>query len=510
MWDWRPTWSAKFTARARDGAPDVAASVTLFVIASLAAGRVWRFPFDDEINTLSVIQRFSTLKLVAVFPGRADVHPPLSYLVFHGLQQWGASPAAMRLVSLAMTGLVLALFHFLTLHLLAERSRRPVSSASRLIAVLLFGLCPLAVSQGDALRWYPLFAALIALFVTGYIVAANDAARLCAAVALGLAASTNLLAAPVALAFAVYRYVMQRCFRPGYDAAFWLLVLLFGSLGVYTASSLLFDRFGAVENKLGNGLIRTALTDMLGFFGGDALGVSRAWIVIPAMILASWAVLSSIERKHADAPAHLWLLMFVPAVLMVMTGLAEPRALLYLVPVVAGLLTLLLDSLLRQGHVRWVLATAALLMATSVAAIANIAHSTHPFKREVVIPYETIFDFIKSNSSGRVLVASTDPVVPWTLNRQDKSTLCTAYFLRVRTCLAADRRYDSIFVVHGYSDHSSMAALMHRFDNVLDAVTTGRQKVATLRAGRDDDAVLKQWLTGVPLEKSILTVDLYR
>jgi hypothetical protein len=162
--------------------------------------------------------------LLTVYSVETDVHPPLSYLLVEGLQQLGLSAAAMRIVSLGMTALALALFQLLTLSFIP----RPVDITTRLIAVLLFGLCPLALSQGDALRWYPMFALLIALFVTFYLAGGNKAARLASAVALGVAGSTNLLAGPVAFALAIYRYGLQRRFRAGFDGVFWLLVLVFG------------------------------------------------------------------------------------------------------------------------------------------------------------------------------------------------------------------------------------------------------------------------------------------
>src|SRR5262249_28000309 len=157
-----PILSRDYLNCARACAPDIVSSLFLFFGTSLLAGRVWRFPFDDEIFTLSRIERYSPVKLLT--RGRADVHPPLSDLLFYGLYHLGLSEPAMRLCSLAMTALALALFQILALTLIAQRSRSAVVLPTRLIAVLLFGLCPLALSQGDALRWYPLFAMLISLF----------------------------------------------------------------------------------------------------------------------------------------------------------------------------------------------------------------------------------------------------------------------------------------------------------------------------------------------------------
>ena len=126
MQRWRPVFARDFAACVRNHAVDLAAAVLLFFGASVIAGRVWRFPFDDEVYTLTTIERYSRLKLAFVYPGFADVHPPLSYLLFDGLQHLGMSEPGMRLVSLAMTALALALFQLLALGMMARRdpSRR--------------------------------------------------------------------------------------------------------------------------------------------------------------------------------------------------------------------------------------------------------------------------------------------------------------------------------------------------------------------------------------------------
>ena len=103
------------------------------------------------------------------------------------------------------------------------------------------------------------------------------------------------------------------------------------------------------------------------------------------------------------------------AALTIVPGFDKPRSFLYLAPAVSLLLTLFIDGQVRASRFGRVLVVAALLLAGSVAAIANIAHNPHPFKRAAVIPYQSILDFIDSNGTGRVLVVSTDPVVAWLL-----------------------------------------------------------------------------------------------
>ena len=506
----RPRLSPEFRACVRAHAFDVLAMLLLFVAASLLAGRVWRFPFDDEIYTLTLGEQHSALRLLTDFPVQSDVHPPLFNLLFAGLQQLGLGVAAIRIVALAMTAGALALFQLLALTWIARHTHQPANFSTRLIAVLLFGLCPLAVSQGDALRWYPLFTLLIAIFATLYL-AGNGAARLVSASALGLAGSTNLLAVPVGLAFAIYRYGLQRKFRAGFDSAFWLLTIVCGSLGLCTGGALLLARPAAITARLDTGILRSVLTDVLGFFGGDALGIGHAWIVVPVVVIATLAILAAVDRRQPAAPVHLMLLMAGTAALMALAGLAQPRSFLYLAPIVALFVTLWLDRLLRAGRTILALGLAAVWIAGSVGAIANINSGTHPFKRSAVIPYRNILDFIDGNTTGRVLVLSTDPVVPWVLShRNDGGNRCVGYFMEAGRCLVSAVRYDSVVVITGHSDKSARAPVMAGFKQLVDTATAGRQKTAKLQAGRDDDAALKSWLTGVPLSENILTVEVYR
>jgi hypothetical protein len=340
---------ASYAACARAYATDLLSTVVLFVSAGLLTGRVWRFPFDDEIYTLTLIEQQSARALLTVLPATRDVHPPLSYLVFHALYQLGLTDAGMRLCSLAMTALALLLIQVLVLTWITERDRTIVSPPTRLIAVLMFGLIPIAVSQGDALRWYPLFALQIALFVTLYLAPRRDATRLWSGVALGLAGSTNFLAFLMVLALMVYRYVLQRQFRWPFDLTYWLLAGGTAVLGLYTAYWVLAHRLGQIDTQFGS-VLKSLPLDLLGFFGGDALGVSQAWLVAPTVAIFALAIISAIDRKRPGNPAHLPLLMLAATATMVLAGFAKPRSFLYLAPVVAALLTLCFDRQARQGH----------------------------------------------------------------------------------------------------------------------------------------------------------------
>jgi hypothetical protein len=158
-----------YFALVRTHAVDLAATAFLFVCVSIAAGRIWRYPFDDEIFTLVRIEPAAVRAQIVAFPATDDLHPPLSHLIFYGLREIGLSEAGMRLCSVAMTALALLLCQVLVLTWIARRDVAAPSLPTRLFSVFIFGLTPLAISQGGALRWYPVFALLIILFVVLYL-----------------------------------------------------------------------------------------------------------------------------------------------------------------------------------------------------------------------------------------------------------------------------------------------------------------------------------------------------
>lgn len=235
------------------------------------AGRIWRFPFDDEIAQLSKIEPDALRDFIIHFPATDDIHPP-----FYGSRQLGCSDAAMRLCSLLLTFLALALCQILVLSWLGQRSEdgRP-APVTRIVASLIFGSMALTVSLGDALRWYPVFAVLIALFVVLYLVPRQEWHRLWSAVALGLAASTDFSAALIVPPFLVYRHILQRRFRWSFDLVYWLIVATGAAVGFYSAYYIFSYRSQAVRAEFSGG-VRAVLADALGFFGGDALGISQA------------------------------------------------------------------------------------------------------------------------------------------------------------------------------------------------------------------------------------------
>jgi hypothetical protein len=126
-----------YIATARAYSFDLAAMALLFVSVSIVAGRVWRFPFDDEIATLLHIEPDAARELITNFTATTDVHPPFSYLIFYGLRQLGFSDAAMRLCSLMMSCVALGLCQVLVLNWLSWREDAgKLPSPTRIVAIL--------------------------------------------------------------------------------------------------------------------------------------------------------------------------------------------------------------------------------------------------------------------------------------------------------------------------------------------------------------------------------------
>lgn len=506
-----PRLSQDYRGAARAYSLDVAAALMLFVAASLMAGRIWRFPFDDELLVLgSNESHASLLHLIGYYVTAGDIHPPFSFAAYYVLGGLGLSDAGLRLFSVAMTGGALALFHVMTLTLLTARHGGAVPALSRSVAIATFGLCALAVSQGDAIRWYPLFALLSALCITFYLYGENTVARFVSASALGLAASTNFIAILVAVPLAMFRYVLQRHRGWRDDVLPILTVAVFALPGLMSASSIVARRLmGVAQSEFGNGVLIAVASHILGFFGGASLGAGLAWVVVPAMVVAVLAVADAIDRRQPASPLHLLVLLLAASAPMVFGGFAKPRSFLYLAPVLGVLVTLYLDRLAMR---RTVLAAAgaAASIAVSVTAIVNVNASIHPFKRGAVIPYEAVIEFITAREQGRVLVVSSEPVVPWMLSHPPHPRRCVSNFLRNRNCFAADAVYDTVFVLSGHSDRAGHERFMRQYAAELARMTRGKAITARMTAGYDADASLKQRLTGTPLDPVIMTIELYR
>lgn len=505
---WWPRLSPDFIAAVRGHAADLMMSAALYSAVSFAAGRVFRYPFDDEVFNLRHIESKTAAQLFDYFLRAGDIHPPLPFLFNKALYELGAGPSGMRLAGLALTTLALVSFHALTLMLLRARDGAP-SMQTRLSAVLLFGLCALAVAQGDALRWYPLFAAEIALVVVLYLAGTNRVAQVWAAALLGIAFSTNLIGALVALPFAIYRYGFERrAWRAG-EAVLWLAGLAGAATGIVMAVALVGHRSGLVTAQLGSQPWVAIPANLLGFFGGHSLSISQAWLIVPTVVIAALSLIAAVNRRRRSDPAHLLLLLLVAVVPLPFAGFIDSRSYLYLAPAMTALIVLYVARQERAHPVRALVMTA-LVLVGSVAAIANVQGSTRPFKRNAALPFGEIVDFIRANSEGPTLIHTEDTTLIYILGREPDATTRCIVSTRLRESCAAPSTYATVFEIIAHNNRSHHPAHMVRIAALSSAVTTGRRKVATFNAGRDDDAALKTRLSGVPLDRHLMTIEIYR
>jgi hypothetical protein len=504
-----------FAAQWRRRRIDILAALILLGAASFAAGQVWRFPFDDEL--LAMVPRLpptlhqSAWDIAWFYLRGGNIHPPLPVLYFSGLYRLGVGEPAMRLGSLAMTALASVLWQLVALALVERRRGAPADPLTRLIAVLLFGLSPLAIGCGDAIRWYPQFSLCVALFATSYLAGRNSAARLASAIPLGLAVSVNLIAPLVIGPFVIYRYLLERARRASFDIAYWLLFAVFATPGLYTGVNVLRRKLGGIwVSKCGYGPLSGLVRDVLGVFGGNALGVGEGWVIAPVAAITAVAAVMQIEWRDRASPSHLPLLILAATLPTAFAGCTESRMFLYLAPILAVILVAFFGQLAMSGATGRSMLLAAFAVLPGLVAIGELRSGTHPYRRDTAVPFGEIVDFIDRNESGGTLVVSTDPVVIWELGKRTDAQRCLSFFFENKACFADSRQYRSVFVVSGYSDRSRQTRLMQWYAERIGEIVGGRDKIAELPVGHDEDAMLKTRLTGIPRDEFILTVDLYR
>jgi hypothetical protein len=517
---------------------DVCIMLFLFTAAALLTGRVWRFAYDVELfyfsnSHLTLMQKLNL----------DDIHSSLPLLIFTGLRQLGFSDPAIRLVPLAATGISLALIQLLTYALMEKWEECPLHI--RLLAIVLFALAPLALGMGDSIRWYPLFALPVSMFATLYLAGSNKYWRLASGAFLGVAASVDFLAIFVAVPFAIYRYGLERQFRFRFDGVFWFLSGVFGSVGLWSAYGVAMhpELLKLGNAQFSNSRFNAMAQNMLGFFGGNTIGVSQGWLVIPAVLITFGAGILLIDRRYRAAPVHLLLLMFCSLVVMTLGGFAEPRVFIYLAPVAVALQILFL----RRQCANLVLICGVALLMAELGTAANLYHAPSPFKRESSIPHNSVIDFAKTNEKGATLVVTTDVVLADALSQDVRSARCISLFFANVSCFNASRHYDTVFLIYGYSSISDVRQNLYagrmdptgtgeqaeKISSLPNALTVGLDdrrvtaaQTAVLAArlaewlgddkpasvvhfGEDTDAALKTRLTHTPLAPYMLTAELF-
>ncbi|MBL8673498.1 MAG: hypothetical protein JNL07_01315, partial [Rhodospirillales bacterium] len=388
---------------------------------------------------------------------------------------------------------------------LTLRRLDPGDRAVRRAAIAAFVACPLLYGAGDSLRWYPVFAALAAVFVAVWSRAGRP--TILAGALLGLAASTSFLAVVPGVVMMMRRYAFQRRFERARDVPFIVATLMCASPGLITFWN---AATKAGEVRDGSALV-APLTLALGFFGGGRLGLSPAPAMLPYMAVATLAIAAlalrwlRADRDHAATARSGELaraavsFVALSAIVMAALGLSQPRALLFVAPFVCAAIVLALP---RAPSLRVVVVAALALPTTLV--VATTLPTTYPFKRNLAIPMTEVMAWIDAEAPADAAFVTSEPVVEYLLDRRGRCVV--GRMGAARACGAARLAAAGAVVVlrdHTFED-------VPQLRDAADRAARERRPVLTATFGLDRDAALKSRLTGVALTPWILRAELWR
>jgi hypothetical protein len=507
--------------RGLTGREIIACSIFVILLAYLF-GTFDRFPFDDEIVTLALIEHLTPVELLFTRIGLYDIHPPGSYFMFQLLYNIGLPLWAMRCVSLFMSAIAFLLILDLTLSAI-----RANGSMVRFATIIMFLTFPLLYGVGDALRWYPLFAVLVAGFF--WLELRCGQPTIAGGVLLGLSVSTNFLAFVPYFAFAGQRYFLRRRFDFRVDGPFHLAAVIFAAPGLATFVCVLLEALhrdrSVIHLQFTWSVLASAVAFAqmgLGFLSGYRIGPVELVLGLPFVTLFMLAfgglVLhrqGSEGRRSDEITSDLLVITVIMTVLCIIYSLStifrEGRALLFLAPFVLASFALAYWRCFSAAAWLPVCLASLLLFCT---ALANARQSTGPFKRDLVIPFDEVRNFIADNVHGSVLYLTYESVSRY-LMRGDG--YCTMFSLKPGSWLDVEPelspcarngldRFDTIVVglwpPNGppWTPTGSVA---------LDYIHAHRKLQARAVFGYDRWAGLKTRLTGVALGPWIMTIEIY-
>jgi hypothetical protein len=480
---------------------DVLFSVAIFVAVSLAGGRIYRLPFDDEIFTLRFVGA-PHAHLAHYLLMDADPTPQLSYVIYYLAMLAGCGQVGWRWLCVGYVAVAISIWHWLTLRNI--EASRPV----RLLIAILFGMTPLALGQGDALRWYPMLAMMVAVAFALYLTAGER--WYLTGIAFGLVGDVSFLAILPLASVLFHRWVIERKFRPREEAAFLVLggiVAIPGFLKFHNISS-----SQDLTLHFTRGVLRRVLETSLGFFGGATLGASQAWLVGLAVGATVFLGYSAMVSVAGDANASRFCtLLGVSAIfpaIFTLIGFSEPRGYLFLAPMMVALTAVgVARAISIRPHAVAIAYVALLVVAISVAA--NLRSSTTPFKRNAVIPYQEVLDFVTTNQQGPTTLLTMDAVTGYSLASVPQ--LCVEEYevdrsgWRDSSC-APDAATQTVIIVKGDPLNEDEPTWR---DKTAAFIGT-RKLMAQAHFGYDADASLKSRLTGRHLAPSLLDAEIYR
>lgn len=476
-------------------APETSAAFAgslIYVLLSIYSGSILRNSSDDEIGTLLIIQDNSFVELLQ-FPFLVDDHPPLAYLVFKGL--WTVWPSLYLLRCFSLICSTVCIFLGIRLVLDSLRSRTQTGEPWNIgAAVLIIATTPLIVAQGDSIRGYSMFAAL----VFGAFSYEGRNKRWHSAVLTGIGFSTEFSGIAIYAGIVGYRLWAHGKDRTASarviadEAGYGLCFAATGFLGLTNLVSRLVAQPDAIANQLTSPLAAIGQAS-LGLVGGYSLGVRFGLPLVAAygvlFIHAAW--------RQRDAVAKIMFVLvpsLVPA-LIVLAGFARSRAFLFLAVTCSMVLAV---SVLR-APARRASAIAGAVIVIHMLAVANRGGTAGLFKRNLAIPFAEISEFIAGNLPVDGALITTDAVVAYTARERGLS--CVASTI-VAPCLR--EKHGSVVTVTGESG-------LRTEEQILEfARSRCPREEATVPFGIDEEAVLKSRLTGVPLSIAILRGRLFK
>ncbi len=467
------------TVQERPGRYDAGLSGLVFFGISLLAGRVFRFPFDDEIFSLNLLDSTpSGWRLFTDLLHAIDVHPPLSYLAFYPLWRLGVGASGLRIESLLFSTAAVMIAHRIVMRLAPSLE---ASIADRAIVILLIATTPLLLSQGDAIRWYPLFTLLFMACIHAYLRgdALGDRGS---AILSGLLASTNFLGFCVFPLLELDR-LMRREWKidwPGLITRS-LLAGLFAVPGIVTLLRGLFDSAQPyVGSQLGRGTVVTWVITGIGFFGGDSLGLVQSLATLPAAVLTVWVLYSGLRDTRSRVVALNVGVLF----LLLAVGFGKPRSFVYFALCVSILTAY---RWLMESRPRPRFAIALIGLVTPILVIANLQGNDTPYKRNTAVPFEEILRFVHANARAGDAVVVSDPVLNWELKHDGRA--CVTLYLANTDCDVY--RAQRLIVIDGYGIGSTER---DEWEARKPKLLAGRTEIVRVFFGTDHEARLKRRL----------------
>lgn len=454
-----------------------------------ALGMANRYPILDEVFVIDAVDRFDLGEIVRHFTAGWERHGPVSHVLYE-VGTYIVSGRQLWMIPLLLSALAFGLILDLTL-----RAIGPVSPVVRLPILGAFLLLPSLHGSGDAVRWYPPFAFLVALFAWLYL--REGAVDWRAGIALGLAASTDPTAIVVYAAFVLHRYAMGRRVNRG-DVWFHLSLFVFALPGIVNFLRL---RGGDLPSSGSNPLVRL-VQSTIGLLGGMRLAIPTAAFLVPLFIVLAWGLWASFDSRPSLAPLARRLVEFT----VVLGGLTVLLVASF-APIAGRYYLFLAPLVVAASVIGWQRVVVGRPIATALIGIAyvvafaafgaNFSNSDNPLFRDHAVPYGTATAFVVANAQGSTLVVSADLVASYDLR---DSGLCVVEGRfdaeRVRDsplflppfpeCYSGDPlEYDTVAIIEGASGFT-----FNDVPSVVSVAEVARSKldvVSTAAFGRDSD-----------------------